>query len=292
MNDTDEQFQQIQKEIIEARSLIIKTNNLTNTLAADIKTIAKRQQQEQQGVKLNSWVAYVIFAGLTFLGLKLASDAKLREIEAQSLGWKTELEAARQNLSALTSAQGLEKKHEADTQKLYALMRDKQREAALVLYEELKGKAFSPTEAVMFRDQMAKLKAELSQEKYLKAMEWVDQKTKHAESIKLFEQALAFSEEGPHRVVVQLAMAQVLKDSGKVAQAKLLAKEISEQVINRELQDDGVYLLAQCAITENNWEEAKQAVQTYAHRWPRGFFSKEIRQLSGEIARRSLAARL
>ena len=40
MRDTDDEIREIKTEIIESRGLIIKTNNLTNSLAADIKSIA------------------------------------------------------------------------------------------------------------------------------------------------------------------------------------------------------------------------------------------------------------
>ena len=43
--EVDEELREIKREIIESRGLVIKTNNLTNALSADIKSIAKRQQR-------------------------------------------------------------------------------------------------------------------------------------------------------------------------------------------------------------------------------------------------------
>ena len=44
-------LEEIKREIVESRSLTIKTNNLVNALAADLKSIAKRQQgyERQEG---------------------------------------------------------------------------------------------------------------------------------------------------------------------------------------------------------------------------------------------------
>jgi hypothetical protein len=38
MRETDEELGEIKREIIESRALVIKTNNLTNALSADVKS--------------------------------------------------------------------------------------------------------------------------------------------------------------------------------------------------------------------------------------------------------------
>src|SRR6476660_475378 len=77
MRDTDDEIREIKTEIIESRGLVIKTNNLTNSLAADIKSIARRQAVYERRFTLNSAVAYVLFATLSFVGLKLWSDVRI-----------------------------------------------------------------------------------------------------------------------------------------------------------------------------------------------------------------------
>ena len=42
-DEFDDELREIKREIVESRGLIIKTNNLTNALAADLKSISKRQ---------------------------------------------------------------------------------------------------------------------------------------------------------------------------------------------------------------------------------------------------------
>src|SRR5687768_12237935 len=81
MREVDEEIREIKKEIIESRGLVIRTNNLTNSLASDIKSIAKRQAGYERRFNWNGWIAYVLFATLSFVGLKLASDARISEIE-------------------------------------------------------------------------------------------------------------------------------------------------------------------------------------------------------------------
>ena len=40
MHEVEDELREIKREIIESRALVIKTNNLTNALSADIKSIA------------------------------------------------------------------------------------------------------------------------------------------------------------------------------------------------------------------------------------------------------------
>ena len=95
MREADEEIREIKKEIIESRGLIIKTNNLVNALGADIKSIAKRQAGYERRFNLNSAAAYFIIAALSFVGLKLVSDARIREIESRM----TELEREKNELA-------------------------------------------------------------------------------------------------------------------------------------------------------------------------------------------------
>ena len=54
MHEVDDELREIKREIIESRGLVIKTNNLTNALSADIKSIAKRQQTYERRLSWNS----------------------------------------------------------------------------------------------------------------------------------------------------------------------------------------------------------------------------------------------
>jgi len=57
MHEVDDELRDIKREIIESRGLVIKTNNLTNALSADVKSIAKRQQGYEQRISWNSATA-------------------------------------------------------------------------------------------------------------------------------------------------------------------------------------------------------------------------------------------
>ncbi|MEZ4372402.1 MAG: hypothetical protein R3B07_16365 [Polyangiaceae bacterium] len=43
MDESGRELEELRREVVESRSLTIKTNNLVNALAASLKSMAKRQ---------------------------------------------------------------------------------------------------------------------------------------------------------------------------------------------------------------------------------------------------------
>src|SRR5258708_30639958 len=85
MNDEfDEELRELKSEIIETRGLIIKSNKLTNAQSADLKRIAKRQQSYERRLVWNSATAYIVFVLVVFVALKLAWDARVDAVRAET----------------------------------------------------------------------------------------------------------------------------------------------------------------------------------------------------------------
>src|SRR5690606_16845364 len=78
------ELEEIKREIVESRSLSIKTNNLINALAADLKSIAKRQQGYERRVFVNSATAYAVTIAVILLFVKLAWDIRLDTVRGES----------------------------------------------------------------------------------------------------------------------------------------------------------------------------------------------------------------
>jgi hypothetical protein len=84
MLESDDDLRSIKREIIESRGLIIKTSNLTNALAADIKSIAKRQLAYERKLTWNSAAAYIVFVVVVLGALKFAWDARVDSIRQET----------------------------------------------------------------------------------------------------------------------------------------------------------------------------------------------------------------
>src|SRR5262245_19025647 len=86
MDDFDDELQEIKREIVESRGLIIKTNNLTNALAAYLKSISKRQLGFERRAFWNSASANVLFVLVVIGVVKLAWDARVDAVQAETKG--------------------------------------------------------------------------------------------------------------------------------------------------------------------------------------------------------------
>src|SRR5690348_2607920 len=86
MHDEGDELREIKREIVESRGLIIKTNNLTNALAADLKSIAKRQMGYERRAFWNSASANLLFVVVVIGVVKLAWDARVDAVQAETKG--------------------------------------------------------------------------------------------------------------------------------------------------------------------------------------------------------------
>src|SRR5690606_633106 len=95
------ELEEIKREIVESRSLSIKTNNLINALAADLKSIAKRQQGYERRVFVNSATAYAVTIAVILLFVKLAWDIRLDTVRGESEESRERVAQLEKELTAL-----------------------------------------------------------------------------------------------------------------------------------------------------------------------------------------------
>src|SRR6185436_17777890 len=88
MDDFDDELRDIKREIVESRGLIIKTNNLTNALASDLKSISRRQLGFERRAFWNSAGANLLFVVVVIGVVKLAWDARIDAVTADIAGSK------------------------------------------------------------------------------------------------------------------------------------------------------------------------------------------------------------
>lgn len=285
--DIDEEIREIKREIIESRGLIIKTSNLTNALAADIKSIAKRQAWHERRFQWNSWIAYTLFAALSFVGLDMATSARIREFEATAARAQQRADELQRELEIERERAERRAHAEAQAAQFYRLIRERRRAEAVEQYPAIRREELSPAEAAFFRDQIDRFQVDLSVQSYHHGLDLV-RTGRYAEAAEAFEEARRLNEDGTHIPAVKLELARALRHLGRTARARELAAEVSEQTIDRELQDDGLLLYAQCAEELGAIDEARAALRTYLRRWPRGAFAVDVRRHLSELNRRAL----
>lgn len=290
MHEADEEISEIKTEIIEARGLVIKTNNLISSLAADLKAIAKRQVLYERRATWNSAVAYVLFALLWSVGLKLWSDVRIDEIESEKAALHREVDILRNERSAQVRRQQGREEAVARAREHYALIRDRAYVEAVNHYPQLSQLALSSVEAAFFQDTDRVFRAELSVRAFRAGRSLV-RAERYTEAVEALRSALDYqSAESALQPEIQLELATALSLLGRHGEAAALAKEVLAQGRNRELQDDAALLLARCAAALGEVKEARDAYTSLLRRWPSSVLAVEARRGLSEVNRTYLAS--
>jgi len=284
MRDPDDEIREIRTEIIESRGLIIKTNNLTNSLAADIKSIAKRQASYERRFTWNSAVAYALFALLSFVGLKLWSDVRVREIESEKEELGRQVTDLRRDLEEETRRAEKREQAEVRAAQYYTLIRNKELTRVVEGYEEIRGEQLSKAESELFRDTEVKFRLQLSVDAYHTGLALM-RTGRYAEAAESFQEAIRLQEDAAHIPGVKLSLAQALLKLGRASEASLLSSEVIDQNIDKEIQDDAALLLSQCAESLGNIDDARNALRLLLRRWPRSALITDARKHLADLNR-------
>jgi tetratricopeptide (TPR) repeat protein len=268
MRDADDEIREIKTEIIESRGLIIKTNNLTNSLAADIKSIAKRQAGYERRFNWNSAVAYVLFATLAFVGLKLWSDVRIDQIESEKDELARDVKELRRDLAEEIRRGELREQAEGKAAAYYELIRQKDFAKVVEGFEEIQKAQLSKAEAEFFRDTEDRFRLELSVSAYQSGLNLLAT-GRYAEAAEQFREAIRLKEEASHIPAVKYNLAKALRELGRAAEAQVLAKAVLDQNLDKDLQDDAALLISQCAEDLGSLDDARDALKLLWRRWPR-----------------------
>lgn len=290
MREADEEIREIKKEIIESRGLTIKTNNLVNALGADVKSIAKRQAGYERRFNWNSAVVYVLVATLSFLGLKLASDARISEIEAEKTHLDHQVRELTRELNDETDRAQERSRAENEAGRFYELIRQQKRAEVVAGYEEISHAQLSRAEAAFFRDTYDRFRLDLSVTAYQNGLDLM-RTGRYAEAAEKLSESIRLKDEAAHIPAVKYQLARALRRLGRQGEALVYARQVVEQNTDRELQDDAVWLMALCSEELDDIDAARDALRTLIRRWPRSSLARDARPKLRELTRRAIRGR-
>ncbi|MFH1434089.1 MAG: tetratricopeptide repeat protein [Pseudomonadota bacterium] len=280
--DINEEISEIKKEIVESRALSIRTNNLMNSLAADIKAIAKKQAGYERRININSAVAYIIYTVLIFLGLKMAFDWEVAKTEKEK-----EMVVEKQNRLKKDLTEMKNKKNARDTvetkiQDFYLLIRDNNKEQAINNYEEVFKLPLTEAEKAIFKDKVNAMRAELSLEKYQKGLNLARQK-KWKEAEEYYRQAVTLKEDATHISGVRLELAISLRMQGRQKEAIVVLSDLLGTTLDREIADDAMYQLGVCYGEVHKIDEAQKTLKSLIEKFPGSQWIKPAREALTEL---------
>ncbi|MGA7123856.1 MAG: tetratricopeptide repeat protein [Polyangiaceae bacterium] len=276
MHEADDELREIKREIIESRGLVIRTNNLTNALSADIKSIARRQQGYEGRLRWNSATAYVAFVVVVFVGLKFFVDARVEAIEATGKHLRDENVHMKQEIDELKQREADRHAAELEAAKFYNLVRDGKRVDMVKAWEVVKLKPLTKAESQFFAESVDKARVEEGALLYLQGLE-SSRLQRWQEAASAFEESLRYDEAGAVAPQTKLELSNAYRKLRRPKDAIVLLTQLPEQGIDKEIQDDALELLAWCQTDIEAYNDAKNTWRTLLRRFPDSHFAPEAK---------------
>lgn len=283
MHEVDDELEEIKREIVESRGLVIKTNNLTNALSADIKSIAKRQTQYERRISWNSATAYVVFVIVAFAALKFAWDARVDAMKSETEQKSADNERLRKELREAQKRDDDRARAELKAAQFYELARQGKRAELVESYEALRKEPLSKAEALVFADLVDKTRNELALVHYNQGLDKA-RVQRWQEAATLFEESLNYKHDASIAPLVRLALANAYRKLGRQKDAVVLLTELSaENSVDRELEDDALADLARCQTDLEAWNDAKNSWRALLRRYPDSRFAPEAKMYLAQL---------
>ena len=262
--DSGKAFEDIKREVIESRNLVIKTDSLLKNLHAELKLLGKQQGDFRKKIWVSSAAAYVLFAllcgvGAVSIGSLRASTAKAelskaREVAEEAKVQMKEMREERQlREAALRQAtdafrtmsasqgderlKGIEALSKLEVDKLPVLVREMLTDKAEQLKKEIGALAFERGKQAMRRQEFAVAIPAFTQFIDLKPPESdmleasfqlgnaLVQTRSHAAALEHLQRYVAANKRGRSREFAQLLLVQALDATGEKEEAAKVARE-------------------------------------------------------------------
>jgi TolA-binding protein len=282
MNSGNE-IKEIKKEIIEARGLIIKSNNLTNSLAADVRSIAKRQTSYERHLAWNSIVAYIIFVVLIFGLVQFVYSQRHASLEDEVAIAKQRVAEQQKKIDEYKNQHRTDNKNQNEgLMVLYDLVHEREKQAAIDAYEALELDTLTPLEAKLLKDAVEGFRGDLSMQHYLRGLELaVGQK--FAEAVDEFRESLRFKGDSGHATAAKIQMANSLRLQGKPREAIAVLQRLMEEHLDRDLSDDALWYLALAHQNAHQKDEALSVLRSLMRQFPDSQYLRQARVKSQDI---------
>jgi TolA-binding protein len=277
-------LEEIKREIVESRSLTIKTNNLVNALAADLKSIAKRQQGYERRIVFNSATAYVVTIAVLFIALKLAWDARVDAVRAETKGTREKLDVLEKDLKSAQSREEAAQRGSRAASQFYDLIVNNKRRELIEQFDEVAKLPLTHTERAVFESATERARQELSLIAYQTGLDNVRTGRWH-EATQALKESIQYKGDAAHSSQAKLQLGHSLRALGRQREAIPMLIQISEASVDKEVMDEATLLLAQCQIDIQAWNDAKNTLRAFVRRFPQ---SSHILEAKTKLADLSL----
>ena len=282
MDDFSDELREIKREIVESRGLIIKTNNLTNALAADLKSISKRQLGFERRAFWNSAGVNVLFVVVVIGVVKLAWDARIDTVESETKGTRDKIAKFEADMKDMQRRSDERTRAESAAAAYYELIRAERRQEIIDGFEALRKEPLTRAEIAFFTDAVEKARAELSIKSYQLGLDHIRTGRWH-EAATAFEDSIRQKDNAAHSPAARLHLAKAYRRLNRQRDAIPILMQLSEASADKEVMDDATFLLAECLIDIQAWNDAKTTLRSFIRRFPDSSFINDARMALADV---------
>ncbi len=280
--EVEDEIRELRREVIESRGLVIKTNNLTNALAADLKSIAKRQAGYERRISWNSASAYVVFVLVVLLGVKILWDYRRENLSSQTDGNKGEVETLRKQKGEWEKREEARGRIDQHALHLYELVRGGKRTEFLEQFDATPRDGLTKTELQIFADMAERFRNELALERYSAGLDHA-RVARWQEAATAFEEALKIKPDATTAPATKLALAQAYHRLQRARDAVPMLQALSEGATDKDIAAIATWELAQVDIDLQAWNDAKATLRTFLKKFPDHARANDARQVLAEL---------
>lgn len=283
MDDHDSELRDIKREIVESRGLVIKTNNLTNALAADLKSVSKRQINFERRVFWNSAIANALFVLVVLGAVKFAWDARTASVSGDVTRAEEALKKRDAEIEELRKARDARDAASSQAAAFYELVRAERRQEVVDGFDAIRKLPISRAELAFFTDAVERARGELSVKSYQLGLDHMRMGRWH-EAATAFEESIRSQQTGVHVPAARLNLARAYRKLNRQRDAVPILVQLSEASADKEIMDDATLLLADCLIDIQAWNDAKNALRSFIRRFPDSPLINDARMALADVS--------
>jgi TolA-binding protein len=277
------EIEEIKREIVESRALTIKTNNLVNALAADLKSISKRQQGAERKVVLNSATAYVVTIAVLLVFVKLTWDIRIETVKSENKETRDQLEAVQKDIKVDQEREEAQKRASRQAGEFYQLIVQSKRQELIAAYPDVIKLDLTPTERAVFDSAVERAKNELSLIAYQTGVDHIRMARWH-EAQQAFRESLKYKSDAAHSPQANLQLSRALIQLGLHRDAIPILMQLSEASADKEVMDEATLQLAEAELAIQAWNDAKNTLRAFIRRFPNSPHINDARAKLAEVS--------
>ena len=282
MDDFGTEIEEVKREIVESRSLTIKTNNLVNALSADVNSISKRQQANDRKMVLNSAVAYVAAVVIMMVGAKVLVDARVEAEHLRTKDRRDKLEDIQKELDSIAAREEAHARSERKAEAYFKLIVQKKRRDVIEQYEAISKLDLRKTERLVFQRAYEQARNYLSLMSYHAGLDHIRTGRWH-EAEESLADSLKMKSDASHGPEARYQRSRALQKLGRQREAIEILVRLTEASADKEVMDDATLLLANAQIDIKAWNDAKGTLRSFIRRFPKSTSILEARSKLGEL---------